>query len=477
MDLCHLSLSDMLEGMVRGQFFARELTDAVLTRIAERQSLNAFITVVDKSAHAQARESDKRYQNKHPRPLEGIPIAIKDNICTSNLRTTCASRMLADFVPPYDATAVTRLKEAGAVIIGKTNLDEFGMGSSSEYSHFGVVHNPHDPDKTPGGSSGGSAAAVADFQVPVALGADTGGSIRQPAAFCGVVGLKPTYGAVSRYGLVAYVSSCDQIGVIARSVADCRTVFEVIRGPDPLDSTSVELMNGNKAGSPKAIEEYTIGIPVGWNDEELQPTIQEQYDKTKNFLRNAGCHLREVSIPRIAHSVPTYYIIAMAEASANLARYDGVRYGRRAKLYHDLETLYEHTRTEGLGEEVKRRILLGTFVLSAGYYDDYYLRAQKVRELIRGDLKRVFANCDFLLTPVTATTAFALGEKTGDPVEMYNCDVYTVLANLAGVPAMSIPVGKVDGLPVGMQIIGPHGCEDTLLHFAENVERLMSGEP
>jgi aspartyl-tRNA(Asn)/glutamyl-tRNA(Gln) amidotransferase subunit A len=404
--------------------------------------------------------------------LSGVPIAIKDNICTLELPTTCGSRMLERYRSPFEATAVARLKAAGAVIIGKTNLDEFAMGSSTENSAFGPTFNPIDRTRVPGGSSGGSAAAVAAGVVDVALGSETGGSVRQPAAFCGVVGLKPTYGRVSRYGLVAFASSLDHIGVFGRTVRDAALVTDVISGHDPLDSTSASRPATTlSADSGQGVEGLVIGVPAEYFPAELDPEIHRHCTHALKKLEHAGAVIKQVALPSTAYAIPTYYVIAPAEASSNLARYDGVRYGARSPAARTTEEVYRLTRSESFGTEVKRRIMLGTYVLSAGYYEAYYGRAQRMRQRITADFARVFAECDLLFTPTTPTVAFKIGEKTADPYQMYMSDIFTVTANLAGIPAISVPIGSAYGLPVGGQLLANHWREDLLCRGATVLEQ------
>lgn len=404
--------------------------------------------------------------------LAGVPIAIKDNICYRDYPTTCASKMLANFVPPYDATVVTKLIDAGAVVIGKTNMDEFAMGSSSETSYFGPVKNPLNPELVPGGSSGGSAAAVASGIVPLALGSDTGGSVRQPAAFCGVYGLKPTYGAVSRYGLVAFASSLDQIGPIARTIDDLALLYRVITGHDEHDSTSVDAPVSRFQASSDDGRKHTIGLPREYFGEGLDSHVRSAIDRAVEVIRDAGHKTIEISLPLTEKAIAMYYIIASAEASSNLARYDGVRYGFRAADYKDLFDMYANSRSQGLGREVKRRILLGTFVLSAGYYDQYYMQATRVREMLRREYMDAFTKVDILMTPTTPTPPFRLGEKLSDPMAMYLSDVYTVPANLTGIPALSVPFRtSPDSIPVGVQLMTRHFGEDDLFAVAGQLER------
>ncbi|MFQ5889264.1 MAG: Asp-tRNA(Asn)/Glu-tRNA(Gln) amidotransferase subunit GatA [Gemmatimonadota bacterium] len=408
--------------------------------------------------------------------LVGIPIAVKDNICTPDLPTTCGSRILEGYRSPFAATAVRRVLAEGALLFGKTNLDEFGMGSSTEHSAFGPTRNPVDRSRVPGGSSGGSAAAVAAGVVPVALGSSTGGSIRQPASFCGVVGVKPTYGRVSRYGLVAFASSLDVIGILARRVRDAAEVLEVIAGADPLDATCQDRRPPRAAALDTfGLEGRTIGVPAEFLGEGLAPGVRERTEETLRRMAGAGAEVREVALPHTGLAIPCYYVLAPAEASSNLARYDGVRYGFRHADAPDIDALYASTRGAGFGAEVKRRIMLGTYALSAGYYEAYYLRAQQVRAAIAEDLQRVFVGgVDALFAPTTPTPAFRLGEKSDEPYAMYLSDIYTVSANLAGIPAVSIPIGLVDGLPVGGQLMCPPWEEERMLGLASRLEELVA---
>lgn len=436
--------------------------------------IRAFLFLDEEEALKEARQWDRIIsEGKDVGPLTGIPIAIKDNICIKDKETSCASRILKGFYPPYSATVIERLKKAGTIIIGKTNLDEFAMGSSTENSAFQITRNPWNLEAIPGGSSGGSAAAVASGEVPLALGSDTGGSIRQPAAFCGVVGLKPTYGRVSRYGLVAFASSLDQIGPITKDVTDCALLLQIISGKDPLDSTSLDYpvpkytdflipeLRGIRIGLPK---EYFIA----GTEEEVKKSIL----RAANVLEDLGAHVEETSLPHTDYAVATYYLIATAEASSNLARYDGVEYGHRTKKGENLIDMYKRTRQEGFGEEVKRRIMLGTYVLSEGYYEDYYGKAQRVRTLIKQDFDRAFQKFDALITPTSPTVAFKVGEKIDDPLKMYLSDIFTISANLAGIPAISIPCGfSRDNLPIGLQILAKPFDEETLLRIAYAYEQ------
>jgi aspartyl-tRNA(Asn)/glutamyl-tRNA(Gln) amidotransferase subunit A len=466
------TVAAMAAGLRKRQFSAAELTNTLLGRIERAQSgLNAFITIEAESARAAAAEADRRLAAGEYSPLLGVPIAHKDIFCASGSRTTCGSKMLANFVSPYDATVVARLRSAGVVMLGKTNMDEFAMGSSNETSYFGPVRNPWNPKLVPGGSSGGSAAAVAARLVPAATATDTGGSIRQPAALCGVTGIKPTYGRVSRYGMIAFASSLDQGGVITSTAEDAALLLGAMSGFDPRDSTSVDRpVPDYVAALDQPLRGLKIGLLKEFFDKGLDPAIEAQLRTALEVLRNQGAVLKEVSLPNLPLSVPTYYVVAPAECSSNLARFDGVRYGYRCENPRDLKDLYERSRGEGFGAEVKRRIMTGTYVLSAGYYDAYYLKAQRVRQLIASDFARAFAEVDVLVGPTTPTVAFELDSKTSDPVTMYLNDIYTIGANLAGLPAISIPCGFTAGLPAGLQIIGPHFSEERLLNVAHRYQ-------
>jgi aspartyl-tRNA(Asn)/glutamyl-tRNA(Gln) amidotransferase subunit A len=450
-----------------------ELTGMYLARIAQHQdALNAFITVTGEAALLEAERADARRRAGESGALLGVPIAHKDIFCTAGQKTTCGSRMLAQFVSPYDATVVERLRAAGAVMLGKTNMDEFAMGSSNETSHFGPVRNPWDLARVPGGSSGGSAAAVAARLAPAATATDTGGSIRQPAALCGVTGLKPTYGRVSRFGMIAFASSLDQGGVLTASAEDAALLLAAMAGFDERDSTSVELPVPDYAATlEQPLKGLKIGLLQEFFDQGLDREIEQRLRDALDVLRLEGATLKEVSLPNLPLSVPTYYVVAPAECSSNLARFDGVRYGYRCERPRDLLDLYQRSRGEGFGAEVKRRIMVGTYVLSAGYFDAYYLKAQRVRALISADFARAFHEVDVLIGPTTPTAAFELGAKSGDPVTMYLNDIYTIGANLAGLPAISVPCGFVQGLPVGMQIIGSHFSEPKLLNVAHRYQR------
>ncbi len=467
------TLAELSAALQKGSVSSVELTGLYLARIAQHQdALNAFISVTQEAALLEAERADARLRAGERGALIGVPIAHKDIFCTAGQKTTCGSRMLANFVSPYDATVVERLRAAGAVMLGKTNMDEFAMGSSNETSYFGPVRNPWDVARVPGGSSGGSAAAVAARLAPAATATDTGGSIRQPAALCGVTGLKPTYGRVSRFGMVAFASSLDQGGLLTVSAEDAALLLAAMAGFDERDSTSVELPVPDYTAS---LEEPLKGLKIGllqeFFDQGLDREIEQRIRGALDVLRLEGATLKEVSLPNLPLSVPTYYVVAPAECSSNLARFDGVRYGYRCERARDLLDLYQRSRGEGFGAEVKRRIMVGTYVLSAGYYDAYYLKAQRVRALISADFARAFHEVDVLIGPTTPTAAFELGAKTGDPVTMYLNDIYTIGANLAGLPAISVPCGFVQGLPVGMQIIGPHFSEPRLLNVAHRYQR------
>jgi aspartyl-tRNA(Asn)/glutamyl-tRNA(Gln) amidotransferase subunit A len=446
-----------------------------LARIEQSNgSLNALLTVMGESALASAEALDNHIvQTLREKPLAGIPIVVKDNLCTAGVRTTCGSLILGDYQPPYTATAVKRLLEAGAIIIGKSNLDEFAMGGSTENSAFGPSRNPLNPEYVPGGSSGGSAVAVAAGYVPVSLGSDTGGSIRQPASFCGLVGLKPTYGRVSRYGLVAFASSLDQIGPFSNNVLDTARLLRVIAGHDPLDSTSANVPVDDYVGALTGdLNGVRVGVPPECFAEGLDPEVRQHVEARIKLLEERGARIVEVHLPHMKHVVAVYYIIATAEASSNLARFDGVRYGIRAEDARTLSEMYRQTRDLGFGAEVKRRIMLGTYVLSSGYYDAYYEKAQRVRTMLIDDFAKAFEKCDVIATPTAPTPPFRLGEKTGGPLAMYLGDIYTVTMNLTGLPALNLPCGHTAGnLPVGMQLIGRHFDEARLLNIAYAAEQ------
>ena len=460
--------------MASREISSRDLTEAFYRRIAALdERVRAYITLTPEQAFEQADHADQRRQRGESGPLLGIPLAIKDVICTEGIRTTCGSRMLHNFVPPYDATVIERLKAAGVVVLGKTNMDEFAMGSSTEHSASGATHNPWDLSAIPGGSSGGSAAAVAADECAAALGSDTGGSVRQPAACCGIVGLKPTYGRVSRYGLVAFASSLDQIGPMTKDVHDTALIMNVIGGHDPRDSTSADVSQPDftraLTGSAKGIR---LGIPreyfVGGIDSEVEQAVRAAVQ----VLEGVGATTTEVTLPHSDYGVAAYYILAPSEASSNLARYDGIKYGYRTPQWSNLRDMYMHTRDEGFGAEVKRRIMLGTYALSAGYYEAYYRKAQQVRTLILRDFEAAFRHVDVIVAPTTPTPAFKIGEKTDDPLQMYLSDVFTVPVNLAGIPAISVPCGfNSAGLPIGLQIIGKPFDEETVLRVAHAFEQ------
>ncbi|HUO81902.1 MAG TPA: Asp-tRNA(Asn)/Glu-tRNA(Gln) amidotransferase subunit GatA [Gammaproteobacteria bacterium] len=463
-----MTLAALARGLARKRFSSVELTQHCLDRIGRYASaLNCFITVATDEALAAARAADERIARGDRGPLTGIPIAHKDIFCTDGLRTSCGSRMLDNFVAPYDATVVARLKDAGTVLVGKTNMDEFAMGSSNETSWYGPVKNPWHPGKVPGGSSGGSAAAVAARLVPGATGTDTGGSIRQPAALTGLTGFKPTYGRVSRYGMIAFASSLDQAGTLTRTAEDAALLLGGMAGFDERDSTSAdEPVPDYGAALRRNIAGRRIGVPREFFDPGLENDTAARVQAALDVFEKLGAQIVELRLPHLPLSVPTYYVVAPAECSSNLSRYDGVRFGHRAASPRDLVDMYERTRGEGFGAEVKRRVMTGTYVLSAGYYDAYYLQAQKVRQLIAGDFAAAFEQVDVLMGPTTPTPAFDIGAKTDDPITMYLNDIYTIGANLAGLPGISVPCGTVNGLPVGLQIVGRHFAESDLLNFA-----------
>ncbi len=465
--LTELSLKEMQTGLRTGRFSSRELVEAALERITQLEpSLHAFLYLAAESALRQADEADKQRATDDGKPLAGIPVAIKDVLTVEGMPATAGSKIIEGFMPPYTATAVKKLQEAGAIVIGKTNTDEFAMGSSTENSAYGVTHNPWDTSRVPGGSSGGSAAAVAARLVPAALGTDTGGSVRQPASFCGVTGLKPTYGRISRYGLIAFGSSLDCVGAFGRTAEDVSIVFEIMAGRDPLDATSAEVDVPSTAlrstQGHVSLQGLRIGVPQEYFIEGMQAEVQEKTRAAIAQLEALGAEVREISLPHTEYALPVYYILAPAEASANLARFDGVRYGPRAEA-DSLWDVFFKTRGEKFGSEVIRRIMLGTYALSAGYYDAYYGQAQKVRTLIKRDFETAFEQVDLIACPATPTTAFEIGAHTGDPLSMYLEDVFTLPASLAGVPGISFPVGfDGKGLPIGMQLLAPHFREDLL---------------
>jgi aspartyl-tRNA(Asn)/glutamyl-tRNA(Gln) amidotransferase subunit A len=467
------SIAELSMALQAGQLSSMELTQQFLNRIDRLDTrLNSFVTVTHELALKAATEADRRLSRGEAGPLTGIPIAHKDIFCTDGVKTSCGSRMLDNFIAPYDATVVENFKTAGAVMLGKTNMDEFAMGSSSETSFYGPVKNPWDLERVPGGSSGGAAAAVAGRLTAGATGTDTGGSIRQPAAFCGVTGLKPTYGRVSRYGMIAFASSLDQGGILGRSAEDCAFMLEIMAGFDPRDSTSIERdVEDYRAVLDRPIEGLRIGLPKEYFGEGLDHGVANAVEDAIKVISALGCEVSDISLPMLHFSVPAYYVVAPAECSSNLARYDGVRYGYRCKDARDLTDLYERSRGEGFGPEVKRRIMIGTYVLSAGYYDAYYLKAQQIRRLISDDFRRTFERVDVIMGPTAPTTAFRLGEKLEDPITMYLSDINTIAVNLAGLPGVSMPVGFVEGLPVGLQIIGDHFDEARLLNVAHRFQQ------
>lgn len=466
---------ELLTKISQGEITSTQVVESLFEQIEKNdQQINAYLLLLKSEALKKARQVDEKIaRGEKMGKLAGIPVTVKDNICTKGTRTTCGSKILENFVPPYDATVIKRLKAADAVLVGKTNMDEFAMGSSTETSYFGVTKNPYGPDRVPGGSSGGSAAALGAGEAIVALGSDTGGSIRQPASFCGVVGLKPTYGRVSRFGLVAYASSLDQIGPMARNVRDCALLLGVIAGHDPCDSTSADVpVPDYLSGLGKKIKGLKIGLPQEYFTEGLEEEVKSVLLAAVKQLQDQGAEVEEVTLPHTEYAIATYYLLATAEASANLARYDGVRYSFRREDPANLDQMYRQSRSEGFGAEVKRRIMLGTYALSAGYYDAYYLKAQKVRTLIMQDFQQAFRKVDVLVTPTSPTVAFKIGEKTDDPLQMYLSDIYTISANLAGIPGISVPCGlSSGGLPIGIQILGRHFEEETVLRVAYVTEQ------
>jgi aspartyl-tRNA(Asn)/glutamyl-tRNA(Gln) amidotransferase subunit A len=468
-----LTITQMAAGLRAKRFSSVELTRGLLARLeAAQPRLNALITLTADKALATASAADATLAGGQAGPLTGIPMVHKDIFCTEGVLTTCGSKMLANFVSPYDATVVQKLKAAGMVMLGKANMDEFAMGSSNETSFYGPVRNPWNPSMVPGGSSGGSAAAVAARLVPAATATDTGGSIRQPAALCGITGLKPTYGRVSRYGMIAFASSLDQAGTLTTSAEDSALMLRAMAGFDPRDSTSVERAVPDYAATlGESLSGLTIGVVREFFDAGLDGACGLAVREALAVCEKLGAKLQDVSCPNLPLSVPTYYVVAPAECSSNLARFDGVRYGYRCDSPRDLMDLYKRSRGEGFGAEVKRRIMTGTYVLSAGYYDAYYLKAQKVRQLIVQDFARAFAEVDVLVGPTSPTAAFALGAKTSDPITMYLNDIYTIGANLAGIPALSVPCGFAEGLPLGLQIMGPHFGEARLLNLAHRFQQ------
>ncbi len=468
------TVAELTKGLHSKKYSSEELTREFLKRIKTLdKKLNSFITVTEEIALQRAQQADKQIAQNKANPLTGIPIAHKDLFCTKDIKTSCGSKMLDNFIAPYDATVVERLQQAGMVLIGKTNMDEFAMGSSNETSIYGSVHNPWNLQLVPGGSSGGSAAAVAGYLAPAATGTDTGGSVRQPAAFCGITGLKPTYGRVSRYGMVAFASSLDQAGLLAHTAEDIALLLNTIAGFDSKDSTSVNKEVPNYSSTlNNPLTNIKIGLPKVYFEEGLNTGIALAIDSAISELEKLGAKVQQVNLPNSKLAVPAYYIIAPAECSSNLARFDGVRYGYRCTAPLNINDLYSRSRGEGFGQEVKRRIMIGTYVLSAGYYEAYYLKAQKVRRLISEDFSKAFRDVDIILGPTTPTPAFSIGDKTYDPIKMYLNDIYTIAINLAGLPAISLPVGFVEGLPIGMQLIGKHFAEDELLNMAHKYQQV-----
>jgi len=474
-ELYQKTIHELHEMLKKKEVSSVEIAQSVFDRINRvEEKVKAFVTITEEYAFQAAEEADRRIKNgEEIAVLTGIPLAIKDLLCIEGIKTTCGSKMLSDYIPPYDATVITKLKEQHPVFLGKLNMDEFAMGSSTETSFYGITRNPWNLDTIPGGSSGGSAAAIAAGECIAALGSDTGGSIRQPAALCGIVGMKPTYGRVSRFGLVAFASSLDQIGPMTKDVRDCAILLNIISGRDLSDSTSADIpVPDFTKALEKDMKGVRIGIPreyfVEGMDEEVEKSIREGI----RLLEGLGAKCVDISLPHTDFAVATYYILATAEASSNLARYDGVKYGYRTPDRGDLFEMYKKTRAEGFGQEVKRRIMLGTYVLSAGYYDAYYRKAQQVRTLIKKDFENAFEKCDVLITPTSPTAAFRIGEKTEDPLQMYLSDIFTISTNLAGIPGLSLPCGFTqNGLPIGMQILGKHFDEEAILQVAYNFEQ------
>ncbi len=466
-------IAEISRRLAAGEFSSEELTSAYLKHIHEHDArFNAYITICDELALSQARTADAARAKGEGGALCGVPIAHKDIFCTKGIRTSCGSRMLDTFIAPYDATVVEKFNQAGMVTLGKTNMDEFAMGSSNETSYYGAVHNPWDPERVPGGSSGGSAAAVAAHLAPAATATDTGGSIRQPAAFCGLTGLKPTYGRVSRWGMIAFASSLDQAGTMTRSAEDSALMLNVMAGHDPKDSTSINIaVEDYTASLDKPLSGLKIGIPVEHFAEGLNQELEQKIREALGVYEKMGASIKEISLPNSHLSVPAYYVIAPAEASANLSRYDGVRYGYRCDNPQNLEDMYKRTRSEGFGAEVKRRIMVGTYALSAGYYDAYYIKAQKIRRLIKNDFDRAFTEVDVIMGPTSPHTAFKIGSQNNDPVTMYLEDIYTIAVNLAGLPGISIPAGLVDDLPLGLHIVGKTFSESQLLNIAHQFQQ------
>ena len=477
MDITELTVHELQEKIKNGELTRKEILRAYINRINEKEKdVQAFVTTLTEEAEKKEKEVHKKIESGEIEgDLAGIPIGIKDNICTKGIKTTCASKMLEDFISPYNATVMEKINDENMILLGKLNMDEFAMGGSTEHSYFKKTRNPWDLNRVPGGSSGGSASAVAAGMVPWALGSDTGGSIRQPASFCGVVGLKPTYGLVSRYGLVAFASSLDQIGPITKDVKDSAILLNIIAGHDKKDTTSVNIEKKDYVKALKNdVKGLKIGVPKEFLAEGTQPEVKEKIEEAIQIYKELGAVVEEISLDVAKYSLATYYIIACAEASSNLGRFDGIRYGYRAKDYKDLNELFVKSRSEGFGDEVKRRIILGTYVLSSGYYDAYYKKAQKVRSLVMNEFNKAFEKYDVLLTPTSPTVAFKIGEKTSNPLEMYLSDICTVSVNIAGLPGISIPCGvDSNNMPIGMQLIGNKFQEETILNAAYTFEQKL----
>ncbi len=476
MNITKMTVKQLSDSIRARELSSVEVTRAYLDKIEEKDGeIGAYLTVTAEKALEDAEKTDRKLlSGEKMSPLAGIPAGIKDNMCTKGTLTTCASKMLYNFIPPYDATVIEKLRANDFVMLGKLNMDEFAMGSTTENSHFKKTHNPLDLDRVPGGSSGGSAACVSGELAAYSLGSDTGGSIRQPAAFCGVVGMKPTYGTVSRYGLVAFASSLDQIGPVTKDVYDCAMVLDAIKGYDKRDSTSLDVEYGSCLDDiDHGIKGMRIALPKEYFGEGISASIKDAILNAAKKYESMGAHIIDSSLPSLSASLPAYYVISSAEASSNLARFDGVKYGYRSEKFTDIESLHMNSRSEGFGAEVKRRIMLGSFVLSAGYYDAYYKKALQVRTLIMRDFERIFSECDMILSPVAPTVAYKLGEKTSDPLEMYMGDIYTVPINIAGIPALSLPCGTdtATGMPIGMQLIGPAFSEAKLCRAGYSFER------
>jgi aspartyl-tRNA(Asn)/glutamyl-tRNA(Gln) amidotransferase subunit A len=476
MELNRLTIHELQEMIRAGETTSSAIVESACKRIdAVEDKVNSYITILSDSALELAQLADEEIKKGNIKPLTGIPVALKDIMCTKGVRTTCGSKILHNYIPPYDSTVVNKLKEAGAIFIGKTNMDEFAMGSSTETSWFGITRNPWDLERIPGGSSGGSATAIAADECIASFGSDTGGSIRQPAAMCGVVGLKPTYGRVSRFGLIAFASSLDQIGPLTKDVEDCAILMNVIAGYDPMDSTSVPMeVPDYREYTAKGIEGWTIGIPKEYFIEGIDPEVSEAVKSAMGVIEKLGARCIEVSLPHSEYCVAVYYVIAPAEASSNLARYDAVKYGLRSEFKEGdgLLEMYKKTRSEGFGAEVKRRIMIGTYSLSSGYYDAYYKKASQVRTLIKRDFEEAFQRCDVVLTPTIPAPAFKIGEKMDDPLKMYLSDIFTISANLAGIPGISVPCGYTKGgLPIGLQLLAGHFEEGKLIQAASAYEK------